>query len=99
MPNQELVIRPRLPVVGVMGSGSLSHSERASRLGRWLAGRGVHLLTGGAGTASEAALAVSYRRPIVAFLNSADEIPGLHEQVPVQSDFDEVCRFILQALA
>ena len=181
MPKQELVIRPRLPVVGVMGSGSLSHSERSSQLGCWLAGKGVHLLTGGgggimasvsrafyeykgrsgsvigiipcqegsvhpkpgypnpwieipifthlplsgtqgteplsrnhiniltsdvivalpggAGTASEVALAVSYRRPIVAFLNSADEIPGIAGQVPVQSDFDEVCRFISRVIS
>ncbi len=32
-----------------MGSGTQSHSERASRLGRWLALEGVHLLTGGGG--------------------------------------------------
>ena len=37
----------RIPIVGVMGSGTQSHYERASRLGRWLALEGVHLLTGG----------------------------------------------------
>lgn len=38
----------RLPIVGVMGSGtSLEHAGRAEELGRWLAGEGVHLLTGG----------------------------------------------------
>jgi len=181
MPKQELVIKPRLPVIGVIGSGSSSHSERASRLGRWLAGKGVHLLTGGgggvmasvsrafyefegrqgsvigiipcqevpvqpkpgypnpwieipifthlplsgthgteplsrnhinilssdvivalpggAGTASEVALALTYLRPIIAFLRSSEEIPGLPGQVPVQSDFDAVCTFISRALA
>ena len=39
----------RLPVVGVLGSGSAAHEERAQALGRWLAGQGVHLLTGGGG--------------------------------------------------
>ena len=39
----------RLPVVGVLGSGSVAHEERAATLGRWLAGQGVHLLTGGGG--------------------------------------------------
>ena len=39
----------RLPVVGVLGSGSVAHEERARTLGRWLAGQGVHLLTGGGG--------------------------------------------------
>jgi len=37
----------RRPVVGVMGSGTAAHEERALPLGRWLAGAGVHLLTGG----------------------------------------------------
>lgn len=37
----------RFPVVGVMGSGSQEHRERSEPLGRWLAGLGVHLLTGG----------------------------------------------------
>ena len=36
-----------LPVVGVMGSGTDEHAERAEALGEWLAARGVHLLTGG----------------------------------------------------
>ena len=181
MLKQDLFMKPSLPIVGVMGSGTLEYSERSSRLGRWLAGKGVHLLTGGgggvmasvskafyesgdrlgsvigiipcqegsvhpkpgypnpwieipifthlplsgtqgteplsrnhiniltsavivalpggAGTASEAALAVAYHRPIIAFLTSTDEIPGLHGEVPVQSDFGEVCRFITQALA
>ena len=39
----------RLPIVGVMGSGTRPHLERASALGRWLAECGVHLLTGGGG--------------------------------------------------
>ncbi len=37
----------RLPVVGVMGSGTQAHVDKAEPLGRWLAGLGVHLLTGG----------------------------------------------------
>jgi len=39
----------RLPIVGVMGSGSSVDEARARRLGRWLAREGVHLLTGGGG--------------------------------------------------
>ena len=39
----------RLPVVGVLGSGSDAHGERARALGSWLARQGVHLLTGGGG--------------------------------------------------
>ncbi len=37
------------PIVGVMGSGSLSHDAAASELGSFLATRAVHLLTGGGG--------------------------------------------------
>ena len=55
-------------------------------------------LPGHAGTASEVALALSYDRPIVAFLNSADEIPGLPDRVPVRSNFDEVCEFVQSRL-
>jgi predicted Rossmann-fold nucleotide-binding protein len=56
-------------------------------------------LPGGTGTASEAALAVAYHRPIIAFLASSEEIPGLPGQVPVQSDFGEICIFVSRALA
>jgi uncharacterized protein (TIGR00725 family) len=41
--------RKRLPIVGVMGSGTSEHAERAEPLGRWLAALGTHLLTGGGG--------------------------------------------------
>jgi uncharacterized protein (TIGR00725 family) len=35
-----------LPIVGVIGSGSEEHQDRANLLGSWLATKGVHLLTG-----------------------------------------------------
>ena len=38
---------PRLPIVGVMGSGREPHTERARRVGEWIARAGYHLLTGG----------------------------------------------------
>ena len=44
----------RLPIVGVLGSGSEPHEEKAMPLGEWLAGEGVHLLTGGGGGVMEA---------------------------------------------
>ena len=55
----------RLPIVGVMGSGRERHEALAIPLGRWLAERGAHLLTGGGGgvmeAVSEAFVAVSPR--------------------------------------
>ena len=59
----------RLPIVGVMGSGSQPHRERASLLGHWLALEGVHLLTGGGGgvmaAVSQAFYETSDRRGLV----------------------------------
>lgn len=171
----------RIPVIGVMGSGTSEHADRAAPLGKWLAQRGVHLLTGGgggvmaavsrafhgspdrrgmvigilpceeasthpkpgypnewvelpiythlplsgtrgreplsrnhinvltsdviialpggAGTASESALALSYNRPIVAYLEGRDEIVGLSAAVPVCSKLDDVCQFIESVLS
>lgn len=45
----------RLPVVGVMGSGTTEHECLAEPLGRALARAGVHLLTGGGGGVMAAA--------------------------------------------
>lgn len=49
----------RLPIVGVMGSGTEPHAERAAALGTWLGTRGVHLLTGG-GPGAMAAVAEAF---------------------------------------
>jgi uncharacterized protein (TIGR00725 family) len=174
-------LRARLPIVGVMGSGTTSHEDRASRLGRWLAKQGVHLLTGGGGgvmtsvskafyefpgrlgnvigiipcqensklpkpgypnkwveipiythlpfsgergtelgsrnhinilssdvivalpggpgTVSELELACQYKRPVIAYLNSPDDIRAIPGQIPVHSDFGEVCKFVESILS
>jgi uncharacterized protein (TIGR00725 family) len=172
----------RLPIVAVLGSGSEAHEARAAEVGAWLAGEGVHLLTGGgggvmaavsqaffeapsrrglvigvlpaaglddarpkpgypnpwteisiathlpysgergtdplsrnhinllsadvtiflpggAGTASEARLAVQYGRAAVAYLRARTEIPDLPPEVPVVAAFTELQRFVRQALA
>jgi uncharacterized protein (TIGR00725 family) len=165
----------RLPIVGVMGSGTAAHAERAARLGRFVAERGAHLLTGGgqgvmaavsrafaetpgrrglalgilpsgkegypndwievavrthlpltgargsqplsrnhinvltadvvvalpggAGTLSEVRLALQYGRPLIAYLERRDEIPGLPEAVRAQADFGAIRAFVETALA
>jgi uncharacterized protein (TIGR00725 family) len=56
-PTQEDIMTSsarRQPIVGVMGSSSRSYEELAEPLGRFLAGMGVHLLTGGGVAAMEA---------------------------------------------
>ena len=59
---------PRLPVVGVMGSGREPHTERARRVGEWIARSGYHLLTGGGAgvmaAVTEAFVGVEERRGI-----------------------------------
>ncbi len=176
MKGQPKTALNRGPIVGVMGSGSEGHIDRAAPLGRWLAESGVHLLTGGGGgvmvavsesfhsvsqrtgsvigiipwdedagkpregypnpwveipiythlplsggrgkeplsrnhinvlssdvivalpgdmgTASEVTLAVDYRCPIVAFVDSKDQIPGLSSEVPVEPNFEAVRAFV-----
>lgn len=49
----------RLPIVGVMGSHAADWADYAKPLGAHLAGRGVHLLTGG-GTGTMAAVAEAF---------------------------------------
>ena len=168
----------RLPIVGVMGSGTQSHTARARQVGSWLARTGVHLLTGGgggvmssvsqafaetagrkglvigiipsaadgpvsgpkagypnpwveipihthlalsgergtepssrnhinilssdvlialpggAGTASEVALALRYSRPLVAYLGGRTDIAGLPDRAVVEGDFSAVQAFV-----
>lgn len=50
-------------IVGVIGSGTRSHHERASRLGHWLALEGVNLLTGGGGGVMETVSRAFYETP------------------------------------
>ncbi|HEY4666240.1 MAG TPA: hypothetical protein VIH26_02935 [Anaerolineales bacterium] len=171
----------RLSIVGVMGSGTQGHPDRAVPLGEWLATLPVHLLTGGGagvmgevcrafaqstrreglvigilpaerqgspspmpgypnewvelaihthlhlsgargrdplsrnhinvlssdlivalpggwGTSSEISLAVEYRRPVVAFVGSRGDIPGLPDKVPTAKTLEEVQEFVRSSL-
>ncbi|GIW89258.1 MAG: hypothetical protein KatS3mg108_3582 [Isosphaeraceae bacterium] len=67
----------RIPIVAVVGSGTESHRDRAEPLGRWLAGCGVHLLTGGGGgvmaEVSAAFAGVEERRGSVLGILPADQ--------------------------
>ena len=54
----------------------------------------VVLLPGGEGTASEARLAVHYRKPCIGYLRSPDEVPSLPAEIPIESGFDRVAEFI-----
>jgi uncharacterized protein (TIGR00725 family) len=170
----------RLPVIGVLGSGTHEHADKAEALGRWLATLEVHLLTGAgkgvmeavsrafqavpgraglvvgiapcgedpatprpgypnpfvelailthlplsgatglepmsrnhinvlssdvlvalpgsSGTSSEVALAVRYRRPVVAFVDARTDIPGLPDEVVAFDTLGGVQDFVRGAL-
>jgi predicted Rossmann-fold nucleotide-binding protein len=51
-------------------------------------------LPGGPGTLSEVRLAKRYGRPIIAWLERRDEIPGLPEDVLVEADFEKIKGFV-----
>jgi len=44
----------KIPIIGVMGSGSQAYHEKSVPLGRWIAQSGYHLLSGGGGGVMEA---------------------------------------------
>lgn len=60
-------MKPRMPIVGVLCSGKSKYArryaKRAKCLGQWLAGRGVHLLTGGGGGVMAAVSEAFYQSP------------------------------------
>ena len=68
----------KLPIVGVLGSGSSAHANQSMVLGQWLATQSVHLLTGGGGGVMQA---VSK-----AFAESEDRVGMVIAVVPGEYD-------------
>lgn len=88
-PWVEIAIPTHLPFSGERGTDPMSRNHI-----NVLASDIVVVLPGGAGTASEAALAVRYDKPTVAFLSSADQVAGLPPSVPVVQSLGEVEEFL-----
>lgn len=55
-------------------------------------------LPGDAGTLNEVRLAVRYERPVIAFFESDQEIPGLPDSVPISSSLEGVRTFVTARL-
>ena len=55
-------------------------------------------LPGGTGTLSEVELAVWYERPVIAFVESDQEIPGLPDGVPISGSLEAVQAFVVTHL-
>ena len=94
-PNRwvELVIRTHLPARGPHGASDYSRNHINVLTSDVVIG-----LPGGAGTASELALAVRYGRPCVAFLGDPAQMPNLPREVPRVTALNELAAFVQAAL-
>lgn len=92
-PSVEIPIPTHLPLSGTQGTEPMSRNHI-----NVLASHALIALPGGAGTASEALLAMKYKRPIVAYLGRDGAIPGLHANVRIVRSIDEVADFLRHAL-
>ncbi len=93
-PNRwvEIAIRTHLDARGARGGDADSRNHL-----NVLTSDVVIVLPGGAGTASEARLALRYGRPAVAYLAHRGDVPGLPEAIPVETRFARVQAFVRAA--
>jgi len=89
----EIAIRTHLPLSGERGTEALSRNHV-----NVLSADAVVALAGGAGTASEVALARSYDRPVMAFVAQRTDIPELPDDVPHSAALHDVEAFLRKAL-
>jgi uncharacterized protein (TIGR00725 family) len=88
-PFVELPIRTHLPYSGGLGQHDLSRNHI-----NVLSSDAIVALPGGSGTASEVALAVKYRKPIVVFTTSAALVSHFDPSVPRVLDIADVEAFL-----
>jgi uncharacterized protein (TIGR00725 family) len=89
----EIPIYTHLPLTGKRGTEPLSRNHI-----NVLSSDVLIALPGSHGTASEVALALRYGRPIVAYLDRRDQIEGLADEVPVETDLSKVKGFVRSKL-
>ena len=92
-PFVELPIRTHLSLSGSDGTDTRSRNHI-----NVLTSDVVIAMPGGEGTRSETVLAIRYRKPLVAYLNTRTEIPGLPESVKVCAKLASVQTFVREAL-
>jgi uncharacterized protein (TIGR00725 family) len=88
----DIAIRTHLPLLGDQGSEPLSRNHI-----NILSSDVIVALPGGPGTLSEVQLAQRYGRPLIAWLERRDEIPGLPDDVLVEADFEKIQAFVRKA--
>ncbi len=94
-PNQwvEIPVLTHLPASGCCGTEPMSRNHI-----NLLTSDVIVALPGDAGTLSEVRLAVRYERPIIAFVESDQEIPGLPSSVSTSGSLAEVRTFVERQL-
>ena len=92
-PWVELAVQTHLPLSGPRGLEALSRNHI-----NVLTCDVLVALAGGEGTLSELLLAVRYGRPVVAFLDSPQELPRLPSEVPWSAALADVQRFVQEHL-
>ena len=94
-PNQwvEIPVLTHLPLSGERGMEPMSRNHI-----NILTSDVIVALPGDAGTLSEVRLAVSYERPVIAFVESDQEIPGLPNSVSISSSLEGVRTFVVTQL-
>jgi uncharacterized protein (TIGR00725 family) len=88
-PYVELPIRTHLPVSGDDGQSDLSRNHI-----NILSSDAIVALPGRGGTASEAALAIRYEKPIIAFAQTVTQLQDFDGTIPVALDLDTVESFL-----
>jgi uncharacterized protein (TIGR00725 family) len=88
-PWVEVPIFTHLPLSGTRGTEVMSRNHI-----NILSCNVIIALPGASGTASEAALALRYGRPLVAYLGDRDQIDGLPCEAYVEPDLERLKRFV-----
>jgi uncharacterized protein (TIGR00725 family) len=89
----DLVLRTHLPERGQRGAEPMSRNHIIV-----LSADAMVALPGGAGTASELALALEYGRPAIIYCSDAATVVSLPEDVPRVSALSDVERFLIDTL-
>ena len=94
-PNQwvEIPVLTHLPLSGDRGTEPTSRNHI-----NILTSDAIVALPGDAGTGSEVRLAVRYERPVIAFIESDQEIPELPNSVSISNSLEGVGTFVLTQL-
>ena len=93
-PWVEMPIFTHLSLSGIRGKELLSRNHI-----NVLSSDVIIALPGSAGTGSEVALALSYQRAVVCYLESRDEIPELPAEIHICNSLEEVQEFVRAKLS